>query len=60
MNAPVQRDPAAGTAFRGRSYRLNGTRNNTSEQARANPQTQQPNSDNGAAFRGRGYRLGGQ
>jgi len=56
----VQRDPSAGTAFRGRSYRLNGTRNNSAGQAQENPQTQQPDSNNGVAFRGRGYRLGGQ
>ncbi|KAL9390708.1 hypothetical protein Peur_014628 [Populus x canadensis] len=60
VNAPVQRDPSAGTAFRGRSYRLNGTRNNSAGQAQENPQTQQPDSNNGVAFRGRGYRLGGQ
>ncbi|KAK2653435.1 hypothetical protein Ddye_013291 [Dipteronia dyeriana] len=56
INSPVQRDPHAGVAFRGRGYRLNGNRSTNTEQQQ--PQTdsttpQQPNS----AFRGRSYRL---
>lgn len=61
VNAPVQSNPSAGIAFRGRSYRLNGTRNSTTAQEQANTPPQQTNSAGGAAaFRGTSYRLGGQ
>ncbi|XP_048327020.2 derlin-1.1 [Ziziphus jujuba] len=63
INAPVQRDPYAGVAFRGRSYRLNGNQTRTPEQAQTRreteTETQQPNSPEGEiAFRGRSYCLG--
>lgn len=63
INAPVQRDPYAGVAFRGRSYRLNGNQTRTPEQAQTRreteTETQQPNSpEGGIAFRGTSYRLG--
>lgn len=58
MNSPVQRDPSAGVSFRGRSYRLNGTRPSTTEQtAETDSPAQQPNQGAGVAFRGRSYRL---
>ncbi|KAL0547238.1 hypothetical protein IC582_017167 [Cucumis melo] len=67
FNSPVQRDPSAGTAFRGRSYRLNATRTSTREgtqtQRRSSPSPppappqQRNNQDEGVAFRGRSYRL---
>ncbi|GMN41033.1 hypothetical protein TIFTF001_010247 [Ficus carica] len=62
INAPVQRDPFAGVAFRGRSYRLNGTQNRASpaEQQETSTASQTPNNQTeGAAFRGRSYRLSG-
>ncbi|PKI39232.1 hypothetical protein CRG98_040361 [Punica granatum] len=70
VNAPVQANPSAGVAFRGRSYRLGGTSRTSStgltEEARtgasdsnANYSGQQTNSE-GLAFRGRSYRLDGQ
>ncbi|EEF27712.1 derlin-1 [Ricinus communis] len=60
INSPVQRDPSAGVAFRGRSFRLNGTRTNPAEEAQGTTPAQQPNeSADGVAFRGRSYRLGG-
>ncbi|XP_021687017.2 derlin-1.2 isoform X2 [Hevea brasiliensis] len=59
VNAPVQRDPSAGVAFRGRSYRLNGTRTRPSEDSQGTTPAQQPNnSAGGVAFQGRSYRLG--
>ncbi|KAH7557371.1 hypothetical protein ACOSP7_027073 [Xanthoceras sorbifolium] len=62
INSPVQRDPHAGVAFRGRGYRLNGNRStNTEQQQQTNSATpQQPNAAGGVAFRGRSYRLDGQ
>ncbi|XP_050223740.1 derlin-1.1-like [Mercurialis annua] len=64
VNAPVQSDPHAGVAFRGRSFRLNGTRTNprNEPQQATNSSEQQAtnNSSGGVAFRGRSYRVGGQ
>ncbi|OAY48112.1 derlin-1 [Manihot esculenta] len=61
VNAPVQRDPSAGVAFRGRSYRLNGTRARPAEESQGTTPAQQPNtSADGVAFQGRSYRLGGR
>ncbi|PSS33204.1 Derlin-1 like [Actinidia chinensis var. chinensis] len=67
MNAPVQKNPAAGVAFQGRSYRLNGTRTSASTRTQSNnsDQTQtdapaEPNQADGIAFRGRSYRLNSQ
>ena len=62
MNTPVQRDPSAGVAFRGRSYRLNGTRPSTTGPAEtdSHAQAQQPNQADGVAFRGRSHRLNGR
>ena len=62
MNTPVQRDPSAGVAFRGRSYRLNGTQPSTTGQAEtdSHAQAQQPNQADGVAFRGRSHRLNGR
>ncbi|XP_030937043.1 derlin-1.1-like [Quercus lobata] len=62
MNTPVQRDPSAGVAFQGRSYRLNGTRPSTTGQAEtgSHAQAQQPNQADGVAFRGRSHRLNGR
>ncbi|KAF3433183.1 hypothetical protein FNV43_RR24285 [Rhamnella rubrinervis] len=62
MNSPVQRDPFAGVAFRGRSYRLNGTRTTTrtpQQPQTTTEETEQPSTraDGGVAFRGRSYRL---
>ncbi|KAK4837501.1 hypothetical protein QYF36_005986 [Acer negundo] len=62
INSPVQRDPRAGVAFRGRGYRLNGNRSTNTEQQQQQPRTgsttpQQPNAAGGVAFRGRSYRL---
>ncbi|XP_021286833.1 derlin-1.1-like [Herrania umbratica] len=66
VNSPVQRDPSAGVAFRGRSFRLNGNRTQTStpseqdQQAQANSSAaSQPSSGGGVAFRGKSYRLSG-
>ncbi|XP_044481458.1 derlin-1-like [Mangifera indica] len=60
INSPVQRNPQAGVAFRGRSYRLNGNRSNYSSSTPA-PEQQQPHANvgdaNGVAFRGRNHRL---
>ncbi|XP_023741870.1 derlin-1 [Lactuca sativa] len=53
MNSPVQRDPATGVAFRGRSYRVGGTTTRDSREGETNTVTTQ----NGATFRGRGRRL---
>ncbi|XP_050254434.1 derlin-1-like isoform X1 [Quercus robur] len=62
MNTPVQHDPSAGVAFRGRSYRLNGTQPSTTGQAEtdSHAQAQQPNQADGVAFRGRSHRLNGR
>lgn len=60
INAPVQRDPNVGVAFRGRSFRLNGTSGATSpEQSNTSTPTQNPNQAAAAVatFRGRSYRL---
>ncbi|XWS47697.1 hypothetical protein CRYUN_Cryun13aG0006300 [Craigia yunnanensis] len=67
VNSPVQRDPSAGVAFRGRSYRLNGNRRQTStpseqeqeQQNQTNSSARQPNSGDGVVFRGKSYRLSG-
>ncbi|XP_052879382.1 derlin-1.1-like [Gossypium arboreum] len=63
INSPVQRDPSAGVAFRGRSYRLDGNRARTttapSEQNQTDNSARQPNSGEGVAFRGKSYRLSG-
>lgn len=60
INSPVQRDPSAGVAFRGRSYRLSGTRTRLADEGQTNPATQQPNNQSdGVVFRGRSYRLNG-
>ncbi|KAK1576360.1 hypothetical protein Q3G72_013239 [Acer saccharum] len=61
INSPVQRNPYAGVAFRGRGYRLNGNRSTNTEQQQQ-PQTdsttpQQPDAAGGVAFRGRSHRL---
>ncbi|XP_030532992.1 derlin-1.2-like [Rhodamnia argentea] len=65
VNAPVQSDPSAGIAFRGRSHRLGGmgTRSSGPEQAQTRDQVpvQQTNeAADGVAFRGRSHRLGGR
>ncbi|XP_007038301.2 PREDICTED: derlin-1.1 [Theobroma cacao] len=64
VNSPVQRDPSAGVAFQGRSFRLNGNRTRTStpseqeRQAQANSSAaSQPSSGDSVAFRGKSYRL---
>ncbi|XP_030488056.2 derlin-1.1-like isoform X1 [Cannabis sativa] len=63
MNSPVERDPFAGVAFRGRSYRLNGTPTRPAHHGHQDQdQNQRPNhqaNDNGGVFRGRSYRLSG-
>ncbi|PON92409.1 Derlin [Trema orientale] len=60
INSPVQRDPSAGVAFRGRSYRLNGARTRPTDQDQTSPAAQQPNNQtDGVVFRGRSYRLDG-
>lgn len=65
-NSPVPRNPQAGVAFRGRSYRLNGSQSSSRAASEAetntNPQ-QQPNAaaaEGRVAFRGRSYRLDGR
>lgn len=64
VNSPVQRDPSAGIAFRGRSFRLNGnraqTRTPTEQEQQNQGSARQPNSGEGVAFSGKSYRLGGQ
>lgn len=64
FNSPVQRDPSAGTAFRGRSYRLNSSQTNTRERTqtrrRSSPSPPPPPPQQGSnqpAFSGRSYRL---
>ncbi|KAK0596735.1 hypothetical protein LWI29_018529 [Acer saccharum] len=62
INSPVQRNPYAGVAFRGRGYRLNGNRSTNTDQQQQQPQTdsttpQQPNEAGGVAFSGRSHRL---
>uniref|UniRef100_A0A803NSN5 Uncharacterized protein n=1 Tax=Cannabis sativa TaxID=3483 RepID=A0A803NSN5_CANSA len=63
MNSPVDRDPFAGVAFRGRSYRLNGTPTRPAHHGHQDQDhNQRPNhqaNDNGGVFRGRSYRLSG-
>lgn len=63
VTSPVQRDPSAGVAFRGRSYRLNGNRAQTTtappEQNQTDNSARQPSSGEGVAFRGKSYRLSG-
>ncbi|XP_019154784.1 PREDICTED: derlin-1-like [Ipomoea nil] len=73
VNSPFRSDPSAGTAFRGRGRRLNGSRSSsssrdqtttTSEQAEETPTDSNSNEGGGrgggVAFRGRSYRLGGR
>ncbi|KAL6952906.1 hypothetical protein U1Q18_043185 [Sarracenia purpurea var. burkii] len=62
MNAPVRKNPAAGVAFQGRSYRLSGSRTTTSTQGQTSTSghSPQPNQADGVAFRGRSYCLNGQ
>ncbi|KAG6644221.1 derlin-1.1-like isoform X3 [Carya illinoinensis] len=68
INSPVQRDPSTSVAFRGRSYRLNGSRTSRSNstpatnQAGADSSAQQPadRGDGSVAFRGKSYRLNGR
>uniref|UniRef100_A0A7N2MK68 Derlin n=1 Tax=Quercus lobata TaxID=97700 RepID=A0A7N2MK68_QUELO len=62
INAPVQRDPSARVAFRGRSYRLNRNGLSPAEQAETDSpaQAQQPNLGDGVAFRGQSHRLNGR
>lgn len=65
VNSPVPRNPQAGVAFRGRSYRLSGTRSTapSAEQPETNTTipSEQPNATaGGVAFRGRSYRLDGR
>lgn len=61
MNSPVPQDPHAEVAFRGRSYRLNGTATSGSTPRSSSSTTtstaQQSGSGEGVAFRGRSYRL---
>ncbi|GAV75703.1 DER1 domain-containing protein [Cephalotus follicularis] len=61
VNSPVRLDPSAGTAFRGKSYRLDGARRSTREQAQTSNNTlpQQPNANDGVSFRGKSHRLNG-
>lgn len=60
INSPIQRDPSAGVAFRGRSFRLNGARTRPADQDQTSPEMQQPNNQtDGVVFRGRSYRLNG-
>ncbi|GLU20887.1 hypothetical protein SLE2022_370640 [Rubroshorea leprosula] len=64
LNSPVQQDPNAGVAFTGRSFRLSGTRTQTStppgqSQTSSTDSAEQPGSGEGVAFRGRSYRLDG-
>ncbi|KAI4332809.1 hypothetical protein L6164_017688 [Bauhinia variegata] len=64
MNSPVQSDPSAGIAFRGRSHRLGGNTQTRSTSTESNasstqhPQNHQSN-NNSTVFRGRSYRLNG-
>ncbi|ONI24988.1 hypothetical protein PRUPE_2G273500 [Prunus persica] len=60
INSPVERNPHAGVAFRGRSFRLNG-RTTTPLQTTQEPfNNQQPAAADGVAFRGRSQRLDGR
>ncbi|VVA10884.1 PREDICTED: derlin-1 [Prunus dulcis] len=60
INSPVERNPHAGVAFRGRSFRLNG-RTTTPPQTTQEPfNNQQPPAADGVAFRGRSQRLDGR
>ncbi|BBG98199.1 DERLIN-1 [Prunus dulcis] len=60
INSPVERNPHAGVAFRGRSFRLNG-RTTTPPQTTQEPfNNQQPAAADGVAFRGRSQRLNGR
>ncbi|KAJ7949485.1 Derlin [Quillaja saponaria] len=62
INSPVQHNPSAGVAFRGRSYRLSGTRARTTEQTDTNTSASPPqqNQADGVAFSGRSYRPNGR
>ncbi|CAL9008440.1 unnamed protein product [Prunus brigantina] len=60
INSPVERNPHAGVAFRGRSFRLNG-RTTTPPQSTQEPfNNQQQAAAGGVAFRGRSQRLNGR
>ncbi|XP_008234433.1 PREDICTED: derlin-1.1-like [Prunus mume] len=60
INSPVERNPHAGVAFRGRSFRLNG-RTTTPQQSTQEPfNNQQQAAAGGVAFRGRSQRLNGR
>lgn len=58
MNSPVQRDPAAGVAFRGRGRLVGTTTSSTTRDSREG-ETNTSTPQNGGAFRGRGRRLDG-
>ncbi|XP_039064810.1 derlin-1.1-like [Hibiscus syriacus] len=59
VNSSVQPNPNAGVAFRGRSYRLNGNRAQSSTTPSEQEQPNQAsNSGDGVAFRGKSHRLG--
>ncbi|WCJ36439.1 DERLIN-1 [Euphorbia peplus] len=68
VNSPVQSDPSAGIAFRGRSYYLNNNSrrtNSASEETLASTTAAGATNNSasaagGAAFRGRSHRLGAQ
>ncbi|KAL6291308.1 hypothetical protein ACE6H2_008818 [Prunus campanulata] len=60
INSPVERNPHAGVAFQGRSFRLNG-RTTTPPQTTQEPyNNQQQAAADGVVFRGRSHRLNGR
>ncbi|XP_057952592.1 derlin-1-like [Malania oleifera] len=58
VNSPVQRDPAAGVAFRGRSFRLDGRHTRPQATQSSGGPPEQPDAPAGGAFRGSSHRLG--
>ena len=60
VNSPVQQDPNAGVAFRGRSYRLNGNQRRSPSEAETSTPMQQTDPNSGVPFQGKSYRLGGR
>ncbi|XP_034710262.1 derlin-1.1-like [Vitis riparia] len=60
VNSPVQQDPNAGVAFRGRSYRLNGNQRRSPSEAETSTPMQQTDPNSGVPFQGQSYRLGGR
>ncbi|KAL6321667.1 hypothetical protein AAG906_031174 [Vitis piasezkii] len=60
VNSPVQQDPNAGVAFRGRSYRLNGSQRRSPAEAETSTPMQQTDPNSGVSFRGKSYCLGGR